>query len=222
MKVSILITAYNVEKYLAEAIESALNQTYSNIEIIAVNDGSTDNSLQVLQLYKDKIVIIDQENQGLSKALNIGLKRATGELITFLDGDDILIKDKLERQLKEFENNPDLEATFGSMEQFLSPDLIEYTDKFRFQTGKMEFKSKMTILIRSEAFKKYGLFPDIKLQDFIVWFDNAQSKGLIFNQTSDLVVYRRIRENSLSQSPDYYPQLLKYLKEKIRHKRVTV
>lgn len=88
---SVIIPVYNVEKYLRRCVDSVINQTYDNLEIILVNDGSTDTSLEICREYKDKrIKVIDKANGGLSSARNAGLKVATGELVTFLDSDDFL------------------------------------------------------------------------------------------------------------------------------------
>lgn len=90
-KISVIIPVYNVEEYLPRCVESILNSTYENLEIICVNDGSTDGSLKVLKNYakKDKrIVIIDKPNGGVSSSRNEGLKKATGEYISFIDSDD--------------------------------------------------------------------------------------------------------------------------------------
>lgn len=98
--VSIIIPVYNVEKYLPACLNSVLNQTYQNLEIICVNDGSSDNSPAILQEYaaKDKrIVIINQENKGLSVARNVGLERASGEYCCFLDSDDAYYPNFVER-----------------------------------------------------------------------------------------------------------------------------
>lgn len=90
MKFSIIIPVYNVEKYLKKCIDSVLNQTYQDFEIIIVNDGSTDNSSQILNNYKDndKIIIINQSNHGLSYSRNKGVEKSSGEYILFLDSDD--------------------------------------------------------------------------------------------------------------------------------------
>lgn len=97
IKVSIILPVYNVEKYLKECLESAINQTLDNIEIIAINDGSTDNSFEILEQYKysNDIKIINQENKGLSEARNAGLKEAKGEYVYFLDSDDYIDKDSM-------------------------------------------------------------------------------------------------------------------------------
>jgi len=95
-KVSIIIPVYNSEQFLAESIESVLNQTYKNIEIIAVNDGSTDNSLGILEQYSDKITIVSQENKGLASALNLGISKMSGKWFKWFSPDDILFTNAIE------------------------------------------------------------------------------------------------------------------------------
>ena len=90
-KISVIITVYNVEKYLSRCLDSVVNQTFKDLEIICVNDGSTDNSAEILDRYasKDKrIIIINQKNGGLSAARNTGLRHASGQYIGFVDSDD--------------------------------------------------------------------------------------------------------------------------------------
>ena len=97
--VSVIIPVYNVEKYLEEALESVINQTLKDIEIIIINDGSTDRSLEIAKGYalKDKrIKIIDQKNQGLSVARNRGIENAKGKYIYFMDSDDYIALETLE------------------------------------------------------------------------------------------------------------------------------
>ena len=103
-KVTIIIPIYNVEKYLREAIESAINQTYKNLEIILVDDGSTDNSGRICDEYisvDERIKVIHKKNGGLSDARNAGLDNCTGEYIMFLDSDDFLEPDAVENMHKE-------------------------------------------------------------------------------------------------------------------------
>ena len=99
-KVSIIVPIYNVEDYLECCLESILKQTYTNLEIVLVNDGSTDSSLNICKKYlkKDKrIVLVDKPNGGLSDARNVGLDNATGEYVIFVDSDDFLAKDAVEK-----------------------------------------------------------------------------------------------------------------------------
>ena len=98
-KVSIVIPVYNVEKYLRECLDSVVNQSLRDIEIICINDGSTDNSFKILEEYKSKEIrlqVLSQKNGGQSKARNAGLEVATGEYIYFLDSDDYIKTDALE------------------------------------------------------------------------------------------------------------------------------
>ena len=108
IKVSVIVPVFNVESYLNESLDSILNQTLKDIEIICINDGSTDNSLDILENYakKDKrIKIISKENEGQGVARNVGLDNAQGEYISFVDSDDFIKKDMLEKLYNKAENN---------------------------------------------------------------------------------------------------------------------
>ncbi len=98
-KVTVVLPIYNVEKYLDRCINSVINQTFKNLEIILVNDGSTDNCLKICEKYKnidDRIIIINQRNKGLSAARNSGIIKATSKYICFIDSDDYIEKDMIE------------------------------------------------------------------------------------------------------------------------------
>ena len=111
-KVSVIVPVYNVEKYLEECLSSIVNQTYKNIEIIIVNDGSTDNSYKIIESFKNKydyIKVIAQKNKGLSAARNEGLKYAQGEYIYWIDSDDWIVKNSLKIIVEKLKkNNPDI------------------------------------------------------------------------------------------------------------------
>jgi glycosyltransferase involved in cell wall biosynthesis len=107
-RVSVIIPAYNGDRYIAQAIDSILGQTYKNFEIIVVNDGSTDNTAQILQPYLDQVRFIDQENQGVAVARNRGIQAARGELIAFLDQDDWFLPNKLAAQVTVLEEQSSL------------------------------------------------------------------------------------------------------------------
>ena len=99
MKLSVIIPNYNSGKYLRRCLDSVINQTYKDLEIIIINDGSTDDSIKILNEYSEKdkrIKIIDQENKGVSFSRNVGLDISTGELIAFVDADDEIDQDMYE------------------------------------------------------------------------------------------------------------------------------
>ena len=135
-KVSVIIPVYNVEKYLRECLDSVVNQTIKDIEIICVNDGSTDGSLDILNEYcsnDDRFVIINQENQGLSVARNNGLNSASGDYIAFIDSDDYLLNnDYLEKFLKTF----NLQLTMVNDKTF---SIDEVKEGLKIRKGKKHF-----------------------------------------------------------------------------------
>ena len=100
-KISIIVPLYNAEKYIEQTIEDLITQTYQNIEIIMINDGSVDKSEDIVRKYAredDRIKVISIENQGPSKARNVGLDLATGDYIRFVDADDRIPRDSIEQQ----------------------------------------------------------------------------------------------------------------------------
>ncbi|BAU64179.1 glycosyl transferase family protein [Stanieria sp. NIES-3757] len=105
-KVSVIIPSFNCAKYISQAIESVINQTYKNYEIIVIDDGSTDNTQAIIKPYLNKIRYFYQTNQGVSEARNRGLDLARGELIAFLDADDLFLPHKLQEQVAIFEQQP--------------------------------------------------------------------------------------------------------------------
>jgi glycosyltransferase involved in cell wall biosynthesis len=124
--ISVLLPVFNAEKYLGAAISSILNQTYSSFELLAINDGSTDGSLAILQAYRasdSRIKIISRENRGLIATLNEGIQLAKGEIIARMDADDIAMPDRLELQLEALNKHPEIICVGGQVE------LIDESDR---------------------------------------------------------------------------------------------
>lgn len=112
-KVSVIIPVYGVEKYIAATLQSVLNQTYKNFEILIIDDASPDKSIQICQQSGDpRIKIIHQANRGLAGARNTGIRHAQGEYLAFLDGDDLWLPQKLEKQIAHLENSPHVGVSF--------------------------------------------------------------------------------------------------------------
>lgn len=128
--ISVIIPVYNVEDYLVECIDSVLNQTYENIEIIIINDGSTDSSYKILKKYSsyDNIRILSQENSGQSVARNNGMKIAKGKYIYFLDSDDYILPNAFEELLKTMEQN-NLDLIMFSAKPFADKLDIKINDR---------------------------------------------------------------------------------------------
>ena len=111
MVFSIIVPVYNIEKYIGECIESVLNQTFTDFELILIDDGSTDHSLEVIKQYQqtdNRILIIHQENAGPGSARNAGIRQARGECIVFFDGDDFLVREDALEYLHQFKAGQDI------------------------------------------------------------------------------------------------------------------
>jgi glycosyltransferase involved in cell wall biosynthesis len=115
-KVSVIVPNYNYARYLPGTIDSVLNQTYENIEIIVVDDGSKDDSSEVLAGYGSKIKVLFQQNQGVSAARNAGIGESEGEYIAFLDADDEWFPEKVEKQVEKFLQNEELGLVHAGLE----------------------------------------------------------------------------------------------------------
>lgn len=125
-KFSIVIPVYNVERYLKRTLDSVFNQTYQDFEVIVVNDGCTDKSMNIAKKYKVKI--IDNQRVGVSEARNIGAKQASGEYLLFLDSDDYWDKELLEKINKSLDNKPDL-VRFQVRTVTDKNEIIEYKEE---------------------------------------------------------------------------------------------
>jgi len=150
--ISVIIPVYNGERYVAEAIDSVLAQEYKNIEIIVVNDGSTDNTEDVVRSYAN-VKHLFQSRKGVSAARNNGVRCSSGEFIAFLDADDLWTKNKLLTQIDIMMKGPSPDMVFGHAEQFFSPELADILkDKIKMITGAMPGYIPGTMLIKRNSF----------------------------------------------------------------------
>ncbi len=124
--ISIIIPVYNRERYLAEAIESAIAQTYHPIANIVVDAGSNDGTADVASRYSEKVRYFYQSNSGCSAARNKGIKNALGSFFSFLDSDDLWVEEKLSRQMAVLDADGDLDMVFGQVSHFYSPNLVQH------------------------------------------------------------------------------------------------
>ncbi len=129
--VSCIGPVFNGERFVAETIESIFAQTYRSIEVLVVNDGSTDGTAKVPEGFGELIRMIHQGNAGQAAARNHGLKAAKGDFIAFQDADDLWLPDKLEIQMKYLEAHPDAGLCTCLMENFWVPELAEEAERFK-------------------------------------------------------------------------------------------
>ena len=156
--ISVIIAAYNAGSYLAEAIASIFAQTLKPYEINLIDDGSTDGSAWQATKTCPSVRYFRQGNKGTAAARNKGVEVAQGTFFAFLDADDLWVKDKLAVQVTTFMENPELDAVFGYVKQFISPDLDEEKKKRLFCSEEfMPGELPSTMLIKRGAFSRVGL-----------------------------------------------------------------
>ena len=220
MLVSVIIAAYNSEAYIAEAIESVLGQTVPASEVIVIDDGSTDGTSGILARFGDRIIALNQTNSGQAVAVNKGLAMARGELIGFCDADDLWTARKLELQLALLERDSDVEAVFGKVQQFVSPDVPEdQRERLKPAVEIMPGELKQCMLIRRDALDRAGRFDEsLPATFFIAWLGRAKQGGLNSAHVDDIVVRRRLhlgnggRTNTEAQNRETLLALRKAIK----------
>lgn len=193
MRISTILPAYNNDQYVAQAVESVLVQTRPSDEIIVVDDGSTDRTLEILQSFAPRIRIISLEHGGVSHALNIAISTSTGDTLAFLDSDDLWHRKKLEIQAAALTADESLEAVFGAVQQFASPELpAEVRQKYFMPHGPQPGISKNALLIRRDALRRIGPFNEQSTaSDFVDWYARANVLGLRWRMLPEIVAYRR-------------------------------
>ncbi len=218
--ISVIIPVYNVEKYLEECVNSVLTQTYKNIEIIFVDDGSTDSSGQICDNFAKEysnITVFHKENGGQSTARNMGLEKAQGKYIYFLDSDDIIVPDALEKLCAVAEENF-ADVVFFDAESFIDekPDAemkqtYLRTHKYPTQNGIKAFEQMQELneyhcvvwgmLLRKEFLLENAIkfIPGIYYEDMAYTYELLCRAGTV-SQCPEVLYKRRYRENSTMTS----------------------
>jgi len=209
-RISVIITCYNYESYVAQAIESVLNQTYENIELIIVNDGSTDDSDKIIKEYVKRnpgIIYINQKNHGVVYTRNMGMEIASGDYLCCLDADDFFNPDYIQRQY-DYITKYKVDVVYPNWQ--LLGDLNYKTNfpEFNFiEYQKQHLHIKPESLIRVSAIKhhngklKYAYIPETKARaNDWAYFISLAANGLTFKLASDNYVNYRIKAGSMAKS----------------------
>ncbi|WP_187268335.1 glycosyltransferase family 2 protein [Aeromonas hydrophila] len=209
--VSVVLPVYNAELYLSEAIESVLAQSYRNIELIIVNDGSTDNSFNIIENFKNqdnRVRVISRENKGLIYSLNEGIAASKGRYIARMDADDICFLDRLEKQVKYMDSNR-LDICGG---HYLEINEAGTVQRIRFvpinsDIINLSLVSRVPFAHPSVVFRKsfidennlcYGCDKFKHAEDLALWFAFAAC-GAKFGNVNDVILKYRVLDSSLSR-----------------------
>jgi glycosyltransferase involved in cell wall biosynthesis len=202
MRVSVLIPCWNAERYVGEAVRSILAQVPAPEEVIAVDDGSTDGSADVLANFAPRVTLLRQQsNRGVSAALNLAIAHASGEAIAFLDADDLWLPGKLAVQISALKEDPNLDGVFGYVRQFVSPDLSR-EESLRLKIGGEPEPGfvKTTLLLRRTGLDRIGGFDEsLGTADFLDWYARAIEVGFKGKMLSHPVALRRIHADNMGR-----------------------
>jgi glycosyltransferase involved in cell wall biosynthesis len=221
--VSVIIPTYQKGPYISQAIESVLSQTYTDFSIIVIDDGSTDNTSEVLTKYKDKISIIRQVNKGPAAARNQGIKASNSEFIAFLDADDIWLPYKLERQVNMFLEDPAIALVYS--DTLIFSNEVDYRktyfDIFPPASGNVyqelfvsDFIPTLTAIIRRSCLNVTGFFDESVFgpEDYDLWLRISRLYPISF--VPEPLARYRIIEGQITSNKERLIKNLILVKEK--------
>jgi glycosyltransferase involved in cell wall biosynthesis len=227
-ELSVIMSVYNSEKYLKEAIESILNQTFANFEFIIVNDASTDNSHKIIQGYDDdRIVLVNnKENLGLTKSLNNALDIAKGNYVARQDSDDISVDSRLEKQFKYFIDNPDVILLGSNIikidynRNVLGPELKIETPKFSDLLIKNQFNHGSVMFLKDVVLDLGGYDELFRyVQDYDLWLRIAKKYQV--KNLNEILYELRIHEETIGFNKIEESELYRLLAVKIATNNLT-
>ena len=206
MKVSVIITCYNKEPYLEEAVLSAINQTYKDIEIIFIDDCSTDNSIEKIKALKQKypqiVIIQNEENKGVVYSRNRAIEESSGEYILPLDADDIIDATYVEKAVKILDDNPDIGIVYCKAMLFGAINgewlLNEYSDDIIFNNCIF-----CTALFRKSDFERFGKYKEYMnegWEDYDLWLSFIENGVKVYRINEILFKYRQTEESRTSSA----------------------
>lgn len=199
--VSCVIPAYQAERWLADAVRSVLDQTWSPVEVIVVVDGATDRTLEVAASFGERIRVLRQSNAGPAVALNHGIRESGGEFLAFLDADDLWPREKLALQLARLAADPALQACYGRVQNFWVEEMKieEQALKGHRILDPIPGLVTGTLLTRRVTFAEVGLFEDRRHAYALDWAMRLKERGIPHEVLDEVLLLRRYHEGNMSR-----------------------
>jgi glycosyltransferase involved in cell wall biosynthesis len=200
--VSVIVPAFNHAPYVRAALDSIFVQAHRPLEVIVVDDGSTDETASALDAYAGRVILLRQANAGPARARNAALSHARGEFLAFLDADDLWHPEKLARQLARFARQPRLEVSVCRVENFWDGDPAEETARLaeRDHTKVMDGVVMQALVARRGLFERVGGFdPQFRFGEDTDWYVRAGERGAISEYWPEVLGYRRVHERNMTR-----------------------
>lgn len=222
--VSCVVPAFNSERYLREALDSIFAQAHRPIEVIVADDGSSDGTAAVVATYGEAVRFVTQPTAGPPATRNLGLHAARGELVAFLDADDLWHADKLAQQVARFDARPELDVSLTHIQNFWIPELEEEARRLRddARTHPMAGYVTMTMMARRSVFDAVGPFDQLLWHtDAGDWFLRAAHHGAVLELLPDVLVYHRMHHANLSRrlGPGSRAEFVRMVKRSLDERR---
>jgi len=218
--VSVVIPVYNGEGYIREAIESVFLQTGLSLEVIVVDNLSSDSTWDVVGAYGGGVILASEKRRGAAAARNTGVRLATGKYLAFLDADDVWLPGKLERQVGKLAALPGRNLVFGHCQEFHDPGLsAEQRAQFACRSHPYAFLAPSACILEREVAQRIGEFPEVTAGEFIAWYGWAQSLGIGTSVIPEVCVRRRVHAQNTTrdrQTLAGFPLAAKWLLDRRR------
>ena len=215
-RVTCVIPTFNAAAFVAEAIESVLAQTYAETEIIVVDDGSTDLTEDVVRSFGKKVTYLPRPHRGAAAAKNDGIRASTGELIAFLDADDLWAPEKLARQIARLEQHPDIDLLYSEYRNFWSSELEEEEKEYRDHplSEAVSGWSISTLLTRRSVFERFGFFEEhaSERHQSLMWALRTAGNGACVEVLPEILMYRRLHPGNQSRGWTINDEFLELIK----------
>lgn len=223
-KVSVIVPCHNAAPYLGEALDSLLAQRPSPWEVIVVDDGSTDGGAAIAAAHGPPVRCFRQENQGIAATRNQGLRLAGGDLIAFLDADDLWPADSLGLRLGKLAENPRWDGVYGGVEAFASPELSEEERlSLPVPAGIQAGRLAGALLLKREVFERVGGFDtEFAVGETLDWIARAEERGIVMGRVEDVVLRRRIHgANTVRKTQRLQADYLRLLRASLARRRAA-
>lgn len=222
MKISALCVVYNGERYIAAALESVLEQSRPVDEIIVVDDGSTDGTAEIVKRFHPRVGYHRIEHAGISRARQVAIEASSGDLLAFIDADDLWVQEKTEWQFNLLNERHELDVVYGKLRNFISPDMPETeANLIRANLEPMAGLGATAAMFRRELFDRVPYHvTNWQVGEFIDWCMRARAAGAVMFEHEEVVAMRRIHgSNSSRTRRDNYRDYLHIVKGALERKR---
>jgi glycosyltransferase involved in cell wall biosynthesis len=218
--VSCIVPVFNGERYLAQTLDSVLQQTYAPLELIVINDGSSDGTPDVIARFGASVRRVDQPQSGVAVARNRGIAEARGEFTAFLDADDVWLPRKISCQMDRFRARAAIEVSVTWIENFWTDEHEIPAEARGRGLEPIPGYTSPTMLARSTVFARVGLFDaHLRTASCRDWFIRAREHDVVFDLLPEVLVRRRLHRANLSRLPGKVDDYARVVKQHLDRRR---